>query len=164
MAHSTCFSIKESDGQYRVVSDREVVEAAKSLLLKSIKSTAVELGSPHHLRDYLRLEFKGLEHEVFHGLFLDSQNRLIANERLFTGTLDGASVYPREVIKAVMKHNAASVIFAHNHPSSVAEPSQADHRITERLQQALALIDVRVLDHFVVGNPEVVSFAENGWL
>ena len=95
---------------------------------------------------------------------MDNQHRLIKYEELFFGTIDGASVHPREVVKHALKHNAAAVIFAHNHPSGVAEPSQADQRITDRLKSALLLVDVRVLDHMIVGDREVLSFAENGLL
>ncbi|MDV7393097.1 DNA repair protein RadC, partial [Arthrospira platensis SPKY1] len=118
--------------------------------------------SPAATRQYLRARLRGYHHEVFACLFLDNQNRLIRYEELFTGTIDGASVYPREVVKRVLGHNAAAVIFAHNHPSGVAEPSQADQHITRRLQQALDLVDVRVLDHLIVGDGEVVSLAERG--
>jgi len=118
--------------------------------------------SPAATRQYLRARLRGYHHEVFACLFLDNQNRLIRYEELFTGTIDGASVYPREVVKRVLSHNAAAVIFAHNHPSGVAEPSQADQHITRRLQQALDLVDVRVLDHLIVGDGEVVSLAERG--
>jgi DNA repair protein RadC len=97
-------------------------------------------------------------------MYLDNQHRLIRYEELFFGTIDGASVHPREVVKRVLAHNAAAVIFAHNHPSGLAEPSQADQRITDRLKSALLLVDVRVLDHMVVGDQEVVSFAERGYL
>jgi DNA repair protein RadC len=98
------------------------------------------------------------------GLDLDIRHRVIAFEELFRGTIDGASVHPREVVRAALKHNAAALIFAHNHPSGVAEPSDADRRLTRRLSDALALVDIRVLDHFVVGDGEVASFAERGWL
>ncbi len=97
-------------------------------------------------------------------MFLDNQHRLLAYEELFYGTIDGASVYPREVVKRALALNAAALILAHNHPSGIAEPSQADQRITVRLQQALALVDVRVPDHLVVGDAEIVSFAERGML
>ncbi|KXX66301.1 RadC family protein [Marichromatium gracile] len=115
-------------------------------------------------RDYLKLRLYGSPHEIFACLFLDTRNRVIRYEELFRGTVDGASVHPREVVRRVLETNAAAVIFAHNHPSGVAEPSQADLRITERLRAALALIDVRVLDHFVIGAGEGVSFAERGLL
>ena len=118
--------------------------------------------SPALTRRFLQARLRAYHHEVFACLFLDNQNRLIRFEELFTGTIDGASVYPREVVKRVLALNAAAVIFAHNHPSGVAEPSQADHSITKRLQSALELVDVRVLDHFIVGDGEVVSMAERG--
>lgn len=120
--------------------------------------------SPNLVRDYLRLRMSGYEREVFAVLLLDSQHRLLSYEELFFGTIDAASVYPREVVKLVLAKNAAAVILAHNHPSGYAEPSNADRRITERLKVALATVDVATLDHFVVGHLEVVSFAERGWL
>ncbi|AUM12773.1 RadC family protein [Ketobacter alkanivorans] len=120
--------------------------------------------SPVLTRRFLQARLRAYHHEVFACLFLDNQNRLIRFEEMFTGTIDGASVYPREVVKRVLALNAAAVIFAHNHPSGVAEPSQADCHITQRLQAALDLVDVRVLDHFVVGDGEVVSMAERGML
>jgi DNA repair protein RadC len=115
-------------------------------------------------RDYLRARLRNYEREVFACLYLDNQHRVLAMEELFYGTIDGAAVYPREVVKRCLHNNAAAVIFAHNHPSGVAEPSQADISITRRLKIALNTIDVRVLDHVVVGNMEVVSFAERGLL
>ncbi len=140
-----------------------ILEMARRYLSADLRQGPI-LGSPKATRDFLQLELGGRSQEVFCALFLDAQNRMLEFEELFHGTIDGAAVYPREVVRKVLQHNAASVIFAHNHPSGVAEPSQADHRITERLQQALALIDVRVLDHLVVGAGQSVSFAENGWL
>ncbi|RME34518.1 MAG: JAB domain-containing protein [Gammaproteobacteria bacterium] len=118
--------------------------------------------SPEQTRQYLSLRLRGRPFEVFACLFLDNRHRLIAFEELFSGTIDGASVHPREVVRRCLAHNAAAVILAHNHPSGVAEPSRADRQITRRLQQALELIDVRVLDHLVVGEGEPVSFAERG--
>jgi DNA repair protein RadC len=115
-------------------------------------------------RDYLRARLSNYQHEVFACLYLDNQHRVLAMEELFRGTIDGAAVYPREVVKRCLHNNAAAVIFAHNHPSGVAEPSQADISITNRLRTALNTIDVRVLDHVVVGRAEVVSFAERGLL
>lgn len=117
---------------------------------------------PQAVKSYLSSQLRHLPHEVFACLFLDNQNRLIRYEPLFTGTIDAASVYPREVVKQVLKHNAAAVMFAHNHPSGVAEPSASDERITHKLVAALNLVDVRVLDHFVVGDGEVTSMAERG--
>lgn len=122
------------------------------------------LTSPAHCARFLKLRLRRREREIFGVVFLDSQHRVIAYEELFQGTIDGTSVHPREVVRAALRHNAAAVILAHNHPSGVAEPSQADVGITERLRQALALIDVRVLDHLVVGDQQVTSFAERGLL
>src|SRR5690242_1265197 len=122
------------------------------------------LTAPHTVRDYLRLQLNDRGHEVFVCIFLDSQHRVIACDELFRGTLAQTSVYPREVVKAALAHNAAAVIFAHNHPSGVAEPSRADELLTQSLKQALALVDVRTLDHFVVAGNALVSFAERGLL
>ncbi len=121
------------------------------------------LKDPAAVRRLLQARLRDREHETFAALFLDNQHRVIAFDELSHGTIDGASVYPREVIKAALKHGAAAVIFAHNHPSGVAEPSSADRTLTERLKAALAQVDIRVLDHFVVGE-QVVSFAERGWI
>ena len=121
------------------------------------------LESPDAMRDLLRLRLAEREHELFVALFLDNRHRLIAYEEMFRGTVDGASVHPREVVKAALRHNAVAIVFAHNHPSGVAEPSESDRRITARLQEALSLVDVRVLDHFVVGD-SMTSFAERGLL
>ena len=120
------------------------------------------LSSPAKVRDFLSLTIGHLEHEVFVALFLDAQNRLLISEELFRGTLTQTSVYPREVVKRALRINAAAVIFAHNHPSGVAEPSRADEMLTTSLKQALALIDVRVLDHPVVAGRTTMSFAERG--
>jgi len=122
------------------------------------------LNSPGSVRDYLRMTLAGREHEVFMIVFLDAQNRVLAVEEMFRGTLTQTSVYPREVVKASLRHNAAGVVFAHNHPSGVAEPSHTDEVLTRALREALALVDVRVLDHFVVAGSGVVSFAESGLL
>jgi len=120
--------------------------------------------SPAAVKSYLTQQLRHKQQEVFVALWLDNQHRLLRYEELFHGTIDGASVYPREVVKAALAENAAAVVFAHNHPSGVAEPSQADRKITERLQQALSLVDIRLLDHLVVGEGRVESFAERGWL
>ena len=122
------------------------------------------LNSPTAVRDYLRLKMQSLPHEVFMALFLDAQNRVITIEELFRGTLTQTSVYPREVVKRALHHNAGAVILAHNHPSGVAEPSHADETLTQALRQALALVDIRVLDHFIVAGSGVLSFAERGLL
>ncbi len=122
------------------------------------------LTDPAATRKYLTARFRDMPFEVFGCLFLDNRHRVIAFEELFRGTIDGASVHPREVVRQALRHNAAALIFAHNHPSGVAEPSDADRRLTTRLKDALALVDIRVLDHFVVGDGEVASFAERGWI
>lgn len=121
------------------------------------------LASPQAVRDWLRLSLGNLQHEVFVALWLDAQNRLIASEELFRGTLTQTSVYPREVVKRALAHNAGAVILAHNHPSGLAEPSRADEALTSSLKQALAIIDVKLLDHFIVaGGSTPLSFAERG--
>jgi DNA repair protein RadC len=139
------------------------IELARRLLREEIAQGSA-LTSPEAVRDYLRLTLAALPHEAFVVLFLDSQHRLLAADELFRGTLAQTSVYPREIVKAALAHNAAAVIFAHNHPSGVAEPSRADELLTQALKQALALVDIRTLDHFVVAGHRVVSFAERGLL
>jgi DNA repair protein RadC len=141
------------------------LSAMVELVRRSLIEQAAErdaLQSPQAVRDYLRLALAARPYEVFLGLFLDSQNRLLAAEELFRGTLAQTSVYPREVVKAALSHNAAAMIFAHNHPSGVAEPSRADELLTQALKQALSLVDVRTLDHFVVAGGKLVSLAERG--
>jgi len=122
------------------------------------------LTSPAMVRSFLRARLRHRRHETFAALFLDTQNRLLAFEELFQGTLDSCAVHPREVVKRALALHAAGIIFAHNHPSGHAEPSAADRQITERLKQALLLVDVRVLDHLVVGDAEIISLAERGWM
>jgi len=122
------------------------------------------LANPRATREFLRARLRDRDHEVFCCLFLDNRHRLLAFEELFRGTIDGASVHPREVLRQALAHNAAAVILAHNHPSGVAEPSQADELITHRLRDALALVDIRVLDHLIVAGPDAVSLAERGLL
>ena len=138
-----------------------VLEMARRALAEKLQSGDA-MSSPKSVRDYLRLTLEGKRHEVFVGIFLDAQNRSIAAEELFNGTLTQTSVYPREVVKRALHHNAAAMIFAHNHPSGVAEPSHADEILTQSLKQALALVDVKVLDHFIVGGGTAMSFAERG--
>lgn len=140
------------------------IRRAIALLEKHLREPGVAFTSAGATRDWLRLQMAGLEREVFMVLFLDNQHRLIGRETLFTGTINHTEVHPREVVKAALHHNAAAVILAHNHPSGETEPSQADRHITQRLASALTLVDVRVLDHLVVGGTAIVSFAERGWL
>jgi DNA repair protein RadC len=141
--------------------EQATINKALKILDREVRGSD-PLSSSVVTRNFLRLAMANLEREVFKALFLDNQNRVIAVEDLFFGTIDGATVHPREVAKAALLCNAAAVIFAHNHPSGVAEPSQADIGITRRLKSALSLLDIRTLDHFVVGNPDVVSMAERG--
>ena len=138
-------------------------ELTRRALVAEMKS-GINLSSPTAVRDFLRLSIQHRQVEVFVALFLDAQNRVIAVDELFSGTLTQTSVFPREVVRRALHHNAAGVIFAHNHPSGVAEPSHADETLTQALKEALALIDVRVLDHFVVGRGATLSFAERGLL
>ena len=151
----------ESAVPYETLSqDDDIIERAMAILDSRIRRGDA-LTSPASTKQYLRLQLAAEKAEVFCCLFLDNRHRVIAFERMFAGTIDGASVYPREVVREALQQNAAAVIFAHNHPSGVAEPSRADEQITQRPKDALALIDVRVLDHIVVGD-ECVSFAERG--
>lgn len=129
---------------------------------KEILHRGNALSSPDVTRAYLSAQLRTYSYEVFACLFLDNQHRVIELEELFKGTIDGAAVYPREVAKRALHHNAAAVIFAHNHPSGIAEPSQADRQITDKLTQALTLFDIRVLDHFIIGDGPPYSFAEHG--
>jgi DNA repair protein RadC len=141
----------------------QTIQRALRILDSRIRNSDA-LNSPNAVRDYLRLALSGKEHEVFVCVFLDAQNRVIQVEELFRGTLTQTSVYPREVVKAALRCNAGAAIFAHNHPSGVCEPSHADEMLTSSLKQALALVDVRVLDHFVVAGAGILSFAERGLL
>lgn len=140
-----------------------VVELARRALAGELRAGSA-LSSPQAVRDYLRLSLGGRPHEVFVALYLDAQHRVLAVDELFRGTLTQTSVYPREVVKAALASNAAAIIFAHNHPSGVAEPSQADELLTRSLKDALALVDIRVLDHFIVAGNRALSFAERGLL
>ena len=140
-----------------------IMEIARRALAQEIQQRDV-LDAPETVRAWVRLHLGALPHEVFMVLLLDAQNRLIQAETLFRGTLTQTSVYPREVVKCALWHNAASVILAHNHPSGCAEPSTADHALTRALKDALGLVDIRVLDHFVVTQSTITSFAEKGWL
>jgi DNA repair protein RadC len=148
-------------GMAKFVQLQAALELGKRYLESSLKREQV-LSSPKDTRNYLKARLRAYQHEVFACLFLDNRHRVICFEELFSGTIDGASVHPREVVKRALFHNAAALILAHNHPSGVAEPSRADQNITQRLKEALALVDIRILDHFVIGDSEPVSFAERG--
>lgn len=157
------FSALNGLGPAKFAQLQAVMELARRALEEDLR-TGVTLSSPQAVKQYLQLLVGSRPHETFAVLFLDVRNRLIASEVLFRGTLTHTSVYPREVVKAALGHNAASVILAHNHPSGTPDPSPADHSLTQAMKQALALVDVRVLDHFVVAGKNIHSFAEHGQL
>lgn len=150
-------------GRAKFAQLQAVLEMARRALSEEMASRDA-LTSPQAVRNYLRLALAGREQEVFAAVFLDAQNRVIVVEELFRGTLTQTSVYPREVVKRALHHNAAGVIFAHNHPSGAAEPSSADQLLTQALKSALALVEVRALDHFIIGSGAALSFAERGLL
>ncbi|EHE2941625.1 DNA repair protein RadC [Salmonella enterica] len=143
---------------------RCTIHRALTLLDNHLREPGTAFTSTQAVRDWLRLRMTGLEREEFMVLYLNNQHRLLAHETLFTGTINRTEVHPREVLKRALHFNAAAVILAHNHPSGDPAPSPEDRAITERLVQALALVDIRLLDHMVVGGMEIVSFAEKGWL
>lgn len=157
------FCAEHGMGEAKYVQLQAVLELSRRHLASQLERGGA-LTSPALVRAFLAAQLRHLGHEEFAALFLDTQHRVIRFESLFRGTLDSASVYPREVARRALELGAGAVIFAHNHPSGVAEPSDADRRITERLKTALELFDIRVLDHFVVGDGEVISFAERGWI
>lgn len=156
----------ETPGTYRLtsdVTDAQLLHLAKMLARRKLRK-GNKLTEPEKVHRCLQTLMLDYPYEVFGTLLLDTQHRLISFDELFRGTIDSASVYPREVIKHAIEHNAAAVIMVHNHPSGNPEPSDADRRITQRLKEALGLVDIRVLDHVVVGHEGYVSFAERGWL
>lgn len=156
--------VADERGKYRArtaLTEQQIIKAAQALLSNHI-CRKEPLTSPNETRAWLQMQYRDLEHEVFACMFLDNQHRVIAHEVLFRGTIDGANVYSREVVKRTLQLNAAAVIFIHNHPSGVVTPSPADKFITIKLKQALDLIDVRTLDHFIVGDGLPYSFAEHG--
>jgi DNA repair protein RadC len=155
--------VNDVRGVFRAASNEEVLIAAREILNRRVRR-GVSLSSPLLVKDFLSVKLGSLEYELFCVLLLDKRHRLIEYVELFRGTIDGASVHPREVVKLALAKNAASVILAHPHPSGVAEPSHADELITQRLKEALSLVDIRVLDHLVVAGGQVVSFAESGRL
>lgn len=145
-------------------SAQRTISRALRLLEKQLHAPGVVLNSCTAVCDWLRLHLAMREREVFIALYLDNRHRLIAHDTLFLGTINKTGVHPRELLKAALRHNAAAVIVAHNHPSGHVEPSQADRQLTVRLKEALALVDIRLLDHMVVGGMDIVSFTERGWL
>ena len=159
----TTLYVRDLFGDYAPAQPELIIaEAKRGIAVKFRRGTA--LTSPNAAREAIQLKIAQHEREVFLCIQLDNQHRIIAFAELFQGTIDGASVYPREVVKAALAVNGAAVIFAHNHPSGLAQPSEADRTLTQRLKMALNLVDIRVLDHFVVGADEVYSFAEHGAL
>lgn len=142
----------------------DIIKQALDVLESRLLKPSHALTSPNDVKSYLKLQFAGLEHEVFACVWLDTRHRVIKFEQLFRGTIDGAAVHVREVIKSALSLNAAAVIFAHNHPSGVPEPSQADKTLTTRLKDTLNLVDIRTLDHIVVGGVDSVSLAERGYI
>ena len=157
------FCLARGLGDAKYAQLQAVLEMARRHF-KEILQRGDALTSPDVTRAYLSAQLRVYTYEVFACLFLDNQHRVIQLDELFRGSIDSASVYPREVVKRALHHNAAAVIFAHNHPSGVSEPSPADKHITDKLKQALTLFDIRVLDHFIIGDGEPYSFAEHGWI
>lgn len=157
------FCARHGLGLASFVQLQAVLEMARRHLMEELQRDTV-LNSPAEVRHYLKARLRDYRREVFVCLFLDTRHRVICCEELFQGTLDASSVYPRDVVQRALALNAAAVIFAHNHPSGIAEPSQADQRITTRLCEALALVEIRVLDHMIVGDGPVLSMAEHGLL
>lgn len=155
-------SNNKHDYPFKTSELNELLERAAEALATKYKREGT-FTNPTNVKEFLKLKLGAHDREVFAVMFLDNQHQLIEFEELFFGTIDAASIYPREVVKAALNYNAAAVVFAHNHPSGIAEPSLADRRITQRLVDALKLVDIRVLDHIVVGE-DCVSFAEKGWV
>lgn len=163
LAFDSSLLVRDDQGRYMQATADQILEAARQVIDQKIPRGAL-FTSPELVKDYLRTKLVGFEHEVFAVLFLDTKHRLIEYIELFRGTIDSASVYPREVVKEALRVNAAAVIFSHNHPSGNPEPSQADKLLTQRLRDALAVVEIRALDHIVVGSEGTVSFAERGLL
>ncbi|HGM8383641.1 TPA: RadC family protein [Pseudomonas aeruginosa] len=155
--------VRDAQGRYLPASVDQILEAARQAIEQKMQRGA-EFTSPVLVKEYLRTKLAGFEHEVFAVLFLDTRHRLIEYAEMFRGTIDSASVYPREVVKEALRLNAAAVIVSHNHPSGNPEPSGADRALTQQLKQVLALVDVRVLDHVIVAGAVATSFAERGLL
>ncbi len=163
--HQTACVKNEISPPYEVQIQSEeenIIAKALEILSRRMRQAEAFFSSPSAVRDFLRLKMAELEFEVFSVIFLDAQHGVIATEEMFRGTLTQTSVYPREVVKRALHHNAAAVIFAHNHPSGLCEPSKADQMLTDALKQALSLVDVRALDHFIVAGADCMSFAERG--
>ncbi len=163
LSHDTPLMVRDGRGRYRPADAEQILEAARRIVEQKMRRGQAFI-SPAAVKDYLRAKLAGLEHEVFAALFLDTRHRLIDYVEMFHGTIDAADVHPREVVKQALRLNAAAIIVSHNHPSGNPEPSAADQALTTRLRQALALVDVRTLDHIVVAGSQTTSFAERGLL
>ena len=157
----TPLMVRDGRGRDRPADADQILEAARQVIEQKMQRGEA-FTSPEAVKDYLRAKLAGFEHEVFAVLFMDTQHRLIEYAEMFRGTIDGASVYPRELAKEALRLNAAAVIVSHNHPSGSPEPSGADRTLTQRLKEALGLVDVRVLDHIIVAGTDATSFAERG--
>ena len=153
--------VRDAQGHYLLATAEQILEAARQAIERKMQR-GTSFTSPAAVKEYLRAKLAGFEHEVFAVLFMDTQHRLIEYAEMFRGTIDGASVYPRELVKEALRLNAAAVIVSHNHPSGNPEPSGADRTLTQRLKEALGLVDVRVLDHIIVAGTDTTSFAECG--
>lgn len=165
MSHqnSNVLLVRDDRGQTRIATSEEIIGTARKMMSAKVRR-GISMASPRLVKEFLSIKLGALEHDIFCVLLLDKRLRLIEYVELFRGTIDGASVHPREVVKLALAKNAASVVFAHPHPSGVAEPSQANELITQRLKEALALVDIRVVDHVIVAAGDVVSMAERGAL
>jgi DNA repair protein RadC len=153
--------VRDAQGRYLLATAEQILEAARQAIERKMQR-GTAFNSPAAVKEYLRAKLAGFEHEVFAVLFMDTQHRLIEYAEMFRGTIDGASVYPRELVKEALRLNAAAVIVSHNHPSGNPEPSAADRALTSQIKQALGLVDVRVLDHVIVAGTDTTSFAERG--
>jgi DNA repair protein RadC len=162
-SNSSVLLVRDVAGDYRQVDADEVLQVAQEVLLGRVRGSEV-LSSPLAVRDFLRVKLGTLEHEVFAVVHLDTQNRVIEYVEMFRGTVSQTSVYPREVVREAMKRNSAAMLLVHNHPSGSTQPSRADEMLTQTLKAALALVDVRVLDHLIVAGDDILSMAERGLL
>lgn len=148
----------------REVRQNKIVKMALQVLESQLKYQSESITAPSKVIDYLRLQLEDKDREHFLVLFLNNQNQLITSEVMFMGTINATEIHPREIARSALRHNAAAVILAHNHPSGNPEPSQADRYITQKIEEVLSLIDIRTLDHFIIGHAQMVSFAERGWI
>lgn len=163
LSRADAFFLRDADGSLREASDDELVAAVKAVMDRRF-APRTYVGNPTEMRALFQAKLAEREHEVFAIVYLDTRNRVIAYDEPFRGTIDQAAVYPREVVKAALAHNAAAVCIAHNHPSGVPEPSRADESFTSGLRQALGLVDIRMLDHIIIAGTQTYSFAEHGLL